>query len=295
MSIASEIIDRIIKQFNNRKMFESDENFEAYLDKKRKLNAKTYYLKYHFPKEIIVESQKIDNMRYIVLNRVNCKKTVFYFHGGSYIDKPLMFHFRFVEKLLLKLKICVVFPIYPRLPDNTAETCYKKLNHLFDDFVSKNVVEEVVFMGDSAGGGIALSMAQQTKQTHTYCASGGQKVVLLSPWLDVSTDNPDIANLEKSDFQLSQWGLSKLGKIWADGNTKNPLASPLFGDLDCGKISLFTGTREILYPDNIVLKNKMEEQGLSINFHEYKNMPHCFMLMPTPEAERTFKSIVKCM
>lgn len=292
MSIASGIISGIIKRFNNKKFYEDDDAFQEYLDKKRISNSKSYNLRYPFSSYIVVEKQKIDSMTYYVFNRKNSKKTIFYFHGGSYIDKPSMFHFKFVEKMLLNKKVCVVFPIYPRLPDNTYSVAYSKLNKLFNDFVEKNPVESVVFMGDSAGGGLALGMAQNISNSHNFVNNEKQKVVLLSPWLDVSTDNPDMEAIEPNDYQLSRIGLAKLGKIWAEGNTKRAPASPLYGHLSCGKISLIIGTRDILYADALKLKAICERDDVPIEFIEYANMPHCFMLMPTPEADKAFVKIM---
>lgn len=293
MSIRSSLIDILMKQFNSKRDYTDDKKFADYLNKKRESNSKPYKLKYTFNKSIIVESQKIGSMQYYVFNRGYCKKTIFYFHGGSYIDKPLIFHFKFVEKLLLNKNVCVVFPIYPRLPDNNASICHKKINKLFSDFVSKNEVEEVVLMGDSAGGGLALGLAQQIKSSQPYYTFNKQKVILLSPWLDVSTDNPDIKDIQPFDYQLNQVRLNKLGKIWANGDTKQSPASPLYGDMDCGKISVITGTRDILYPDMLILKQKIESLNKEINFLTVDNMPHCFMLMPTKEADEVFNKILK--
>jgi len=292
MSLASGIIDAVMKQLKTFKNIENEEKFAEYLERKRKANSKKFVLRYPFNKNIIVETQRISNMQYFVFNRKFCKKTIFYFHGGSYIDRPLIFHFRYIEKFLKEREVCVVFPIYPRLPNNTYVECYKKLIHLFDDFASKNEVDEVVFMGDSAGGGLALGMAQQIKLTHDYFNQGKQKVILLSPWLDVATDNQVIKKIQPNDYQLSQVRLNKLGLLWSNNKPKQAPASPLFGDIDCGEITLITGTREILYPDDILLKQKVESCGLKINFYQHDNMSHCFMLMPIPEADMAFKQLL---
>ena len=293
MSVGSKVINAIMKKVVNKKIFEDDIKFGSYIERKRKDNSRKFYLNYHFSKEIIVESQKIGGMKYFVFNRLNCKKTIFYFHGGSYVDKPNVFHYRFIEKILLTKDVCVVFPIYPRLPEHTSTECYSCVCSLFNDFISKNVVNEVILMGDSAGGGLALGVAQQVKHSHNYYNNGKQKVILLCPWLDMALDNPEINEILENDYQLSQVGLSKLGKMWAEGNMKVAPASPLYGDIDCGEITIITGTREILYPDNLVLKKKLEDLGKTVNYYEFNDMSHCFMLMPIPEADIAMKKILR--
>lgn len=296
MRLTSGLINRLIKLFWDKSFFEDDNKFNAYLEKKRESNKKTYYLRYRFPKEIIVETQKIQGMRYFVFNRVNCnKKTIFYYHGGSYIDKPNYFHFKFLERLLLEKEVCVVMPIYPRLPDNTAIECYKMLNILFDDFISKNQVDNIVFMGDSAGGGLALGMAQQVKDRYEFYKKNKQKIVLLSPWLNMAVDNPQVDIIQPYDYQLSKVGLAKMGAMWSNGDNKSSFVSPLYGDLDCGKIDVFVGTRDILFPDSHELQEKLKDKGLQHGFYKFDNMSHCFMLFPTQEADNAFRQIMECV
>ena len=194
---------------------------------------------------------------------------------------------------MIKKDVCIVFPIYPRLPDNTSTECYKMVNILFNDFISKNKVEEVVFMGDSAGGGLALGMAQRAKNSHNYIKENKQKVILLSPWLDMGMSDPLIDDIQPYDYQLSKVGLTKLGKIWANGDTKSSEASPLYGDVDCGPISIFVGTRDILYPNSLQLCSKLKEKGIKYDINEFKDMSHCFMLIPMPESNDAMKKIAE--
>jgi len=267
--------------------------FAKYLDKKRIDNAKPFVMRYKFNNKIVVENFELNGMQYFVFNRKNCSNTIFYFHGGAYIDKPSIFHFRLVEKLLLHKDMCVVFPIYPRLPDNDYQDCYKKIILLIDDFVRVNNVNNITLMGDSAGGGLALGVAQKVKCSHEFFNTGNQKVVLISPWLDIATNNKDIDDIIPYDYQLSQVHLQKLGQIWSRNNVKVTEVSPIFGDLDVGEITVITGTREILYPDMLILKDKIDNGGNIINFYAFDNMAHDFVLLPTPEANEAFEILIQ--
>ncbi len=289
MSFSSEVVDAIIGKFNNRKMYDSKSAFEKWLQKKEKDNEKPYRLIYPFSSLVTVEKMIVGGMRYYVLNRKNCKKTIFYYHGGAYISRPTIMHWRFVETLLLKSDVCVVFPIYPRMPKYTCDDCFEACKKLYNSFLKNNAVEEVIFMGDSAGGGLALTMSQQVKNK----TEKRIKTIMLSPWVDTYTQNPESDVIQKADRMLSKHGLHMLGEIWSKGEEKNVIANPIWGDLTKTDMTLIIGTNDLLYPDAKKLQTLASEQGNKINFHEYEGMCHCFILMPTPEAEDATKIVLK--
>jgi len=72
------------------------------------------------------------------------------------------------------------------------------------------------------------------------------------------------------------------------------LISPIYGNLEeLGKISLFTGTNDILYPDAKKLKTITDEKGIKINYYEYPSMIHIWPLFFFPESKKVRKQIVE--
>lgn len=55
---------------------------------------------------------------------------------------------------------------------------------------------ELIFMGDSAGGGFALALAQKIRDEND--PQPGQ-IILLSPWLDITLTNPNINDIDGID------------------------------------------------------------------------------------------------
>ncbi len=103
-------------------------------------------------------------------------------------------------------------------------------------------------MGDSAGGGLALALAQKLKKDGM---TQPQQIILLSPWLDVTMTNPEFKDREAGDPMLDIEGSQMAGKAYAGRlNTKNYLVSPMYGDLTgLAKISLFTSGKDMLIAD----------------------------------------------
>jgi acetyl esterase/lipase len=138
-------------------------------------------------------------------------------------------------------------------------------------------------MGDSAGGGLALALAQKIK--FEGLPSAGQ-VILLSPWLDITLTNPAITEIDRMDPFLSVKGLKKAGLAYTgQGDANSFMISPINGDLNAiGKISIFVGSRDLLAADARKLNCLAKEQCIPINYREYQDMVHVWMFLSFPEA-----------
>lgn len=149
----------------------------------------------------------------------------------------------------------------------------------------------VTLMGDSSGGGISLAPAQRLREDG-YDQPG--HVVLLSPWLDATLSNPEIAEFDKIDPFLGVEGLKYGGEVYArDVDPKSYLVSPVYGSLkNLAPITLFIGTRDILYPDCRKLRDNAAAEGVAINYREYPGMVHNWMLGPMPEAKHAIAEII---
>lgn len=148
-------------------------------------------------------------------------------------------------------------------------------------------------MGDSAGGGFAPALAQLIFEKGL---PQPKHIILLSPWLDITLDNPEInASLEQTDPMLGIYGAVELGKLYAgDSDRKNYLLSPMYGKIKgLADITLFMGTQEILLPDGRKFKAIAKEEGVEIQYYEYPGMNHVFPVYPIPESKQARKIIVE--
>jgi acetyl esterase/lipase len=147
-------------------------------------------------------------------------------------------------------------------------------------------------MGDSSGGGIALALAQLLREKGREQPGN---LVLLSPWLDVSLAHPDVPVFDKIDPFLDMEGLKYAGSVYArDVDPTHYLVSPVYGSLnDLAPISLFIGTRDILFPDCRKLRDRAEAEGVELNYHEYESMLHDWMLISLPESKHALKKIIE--
>lgn len=280
-----------------KEAYTTEEAFEEYLAEKREENAQEYQLPEDAEFTVSVKSVERGGCEGFILNE-DAARAVFFFPGGSYIDQPRAVHWTFLNALAEQAGVCVVVPIYPKLPDADAETAYESLTAFYRDCLEKDGPwDEIVFMGDSAGGGMALSFAMQLRDAG---AAGPDRLVLICPWVDVTLTNPDIPAYEKKDRTLDSEQLRRLGELWAGSlSTADPIVSPLYGAFDgLGSVTLYTTTAELLCPDIRLLYDEMLAQGADVELRECVGMYHVWPLYigyNVPETEATFEEIVSLL
>ncbi|MBQ1948296.1 MAG: alpha/beta hydrolase, partial [Clostridia bacterium] len=182
-------------------------------------------------------------------------------------------------------------PIYNKAPRHTCEQAYAMLYALYAELLKHTAAENVIFLGDSAGGGLALAFAQDLLKTDL---PQPKQLILLSPWVDISMSNDEMDALDKLDPNISRRGLLTVAKAWAgDTDLHEPKLSPLFGsNKGIAKTALFVGTREMLLPDCRLYREKALAEGVELTYIEEEGVNHCYPFYPTPEAKKAKKQII---
>jgi len=221
-------------------------------------------------------------------------KHIIYLHGGAYVNSFSSQHWELMSKLVQALNCTVTAPNYPHAPEYCVRDVFALMLPLYEDLAADAGNANVTFMGDSSGGGISLALAQVLREKGLTQPG---HVVLLSPWLDATLSNPEIAAIDKIDPFLGVDGMKYGGAVYArDVDPKSYLVSPVYGSLkDLAPISLFIGTRDIFFPDCRKLRDQAEAEGVRIDYREYDGMVHDWMLGPMPEAKHAVAEIVELL
>jgi acetyl esterase/lipase len=221
-------------------------------------------------------------------------KHIIYLHGGAYVNSFASQHWGLMSRLVQNLNCTVTAPNYPHAPEYYVHDVFDLLLPLYKELAAATGSANVTLMGDSSGGGISLALAQRLRE------DGHEQpghIVLLSPWLDATLSNPEITEFDKVDPFLGTEGLRYGGAAYArDVDPKSYLVSPVYGRLQgLAPISLFIGTRDILFPDCRKLRDQARAEGVEINYREYEGMVHDWMLVPMPEAKQAVREIVEAI
>ncbi len=222
------------------------------------------------------------------------ERAAVYFHGGAYLWEITSFHWRIIADLAARTETTFFVPIYPLAPSATAATTVPIATAISDEIIEQYGSSRVTLMGDSAGGGMALVVAQQLRDA-SIAHTG--PIVLISPWLDVSMTDPAIAGIAGSDPWLAVPGVTLAGKLYR-GELPNddPRVSPLRGDLrNLAPITLFSGTRDIANADALSLVRRAREVGAVVEYFEASGMLHVYPLLPIPEGKRARMEIAEVL
>jgi acetyl esterase/lipase len=220
--------------------------------------------------------------------RANPVARVLYLHGGGYVH-PLTEDYWRLVRALTTVPAEVVVPAYPLAPDATVDDVLPRLLEL------ASAVDDGrpwVVMGDSAGGALALVLAQRLRELGGREPSG---IVLLSPWLDATLDEEQVRDLEATDPMLAESGLRAAGRWWAgDRSPADPLVSPVTGSLDgLPPIDVYVGDRDILRPAVDLLAERARDADVRLHVHERPAMFHVWMTRAIPEATATRRALVR--
>ena len=183
------------------------------------------------------------------------KRHVFYLHGGGYALEASPFHKRVQERFVKRYNLKVSYFDYPLAPENTAEKtvpltekAFRQLTYLYPD-------DQFFLFGDSAGGGLAMSLAQHLRNIDL--PKRPKKLALASPWLDAAISDPRSQDLQEKDVLLEKDLLAEAGENYAgELPVTDPMVSPIYGNFDhLGELLVIAGTDEILYPDVLRLQS----------------------------------------
>jgi acetyl esterase/lipase len=216
--------------------------------------------------------------------------TIVYLHGGGYVSEITGWHWRLIRQLVREVPARVVAPIYPLAPRATADRVVPEASRLLGEVVEES--GPVVLAGDSAGGGMAVAASCLLRDRG---AAQPSRLVLISPFLDVTmTDERQLA-LAPKDKMLRRPGLREAGRLYAGSlDLDDPLVSPIYGDLrGLPPVSVFTGTHDLLDPDSRRLAELAREAGVPLELHEVRGAPHAFPVLPTRQGAAARAQLVE--
>ncbi|MGW5847501.1 alpha/beta hydrolase fold domain-containing protein [Streptomyces sp. NPDC055254] len=217
---------------------------------------------------------------------------VLYLHGGCYINELVRPHWAMIRTLVTRARAQVIVPAYILAPRGTADRTVPAAADLLSGLIASGGDGGTVLVGDSAGAGLALAAAQRLRDR-----TGAQpsRIVLISPWLDVTMSHPDQAAIETGDPMLARAGLREAGRLYAGTlAADDPLVSPLRGSFaGLAPLTVFSGTRDVLATDSRELVRRARAEGVEVDFHEEAGLPHVYPLLPVPEGRAAREHIVR--
>ncbi len=229
---------------------------------------------------------------WVRVNRVHGRKNaILYCHGGGYSTGSCIYARTLTTKLAASTSMdvfCFDYRLAPEYPYPAAlEDAVKAWDHLM---LLGYGARDVIVMGDSAGGNLALTLTVKLKEQGRILPRG---LVLLSPWTDLTASGKTHESRAEVDPVLNADYLQEMTENYAAGrNLEEPLISPLFADLaGFPPTYIQAGDNEILLSDSILLQKKMVKANVPVKMDVYEGMWHVFQMSPFKTA---YDAMDKC-
>lgn len=255
-------------------------------------NFKTVFL----PNDVECSECKYGNVDCDVLapEIYSSNRVMIYIHGGSFIGGSRNSHKSFCASLATKCFCRVVVPEYRLAPEYPFPAANEDLQNVFKSLFteeqiacalnaekgSKPQLPEILIAADGSAASIACSLIFNLRDRYRSCV---KKVILFSPWLDVSAESRIIASKKKYDELINAEILKKSSCIYTyETNVSNPFVSPLLAKEDDLKhfppVFIQMGEKEVLLDDAKEFKEKMEKVGSKCELDVWPDMMFMFQM-----------------
>ena len=260
-------------------------------------NNSDFDRKFSYPKHLKVEKIEMENFRMEMLSLAEEKsdRVILQLHGGGYVGA-----FKNVYRTMAGLYsevsgganvLTIDYRVAPMNPYPCAlEDAFEAYEYLLDNGYSPR---QIYVAGDSAGGGLALSLCHYLKDNGVELP---RAIITMSPWADLTASGPSY----KDNYDIDPlFGNESSVMIFdcpypLDEDPTNKYISPMFGEFDGFPPMLIqVGTDEMLFSDSEIVADKAEKAGVKVRLSIYEGMFHVFQMGATimPESMKAWSEI----
>jgi len=214
--------------------------------------------------------------------------TLLYFHGGGYFQGSIATHRRLVAALCLAGGTRGLNVGYRLAPEHRFPAAVDDAVAAYRWLISDGGEEpaRVIIAGDSAGGGLAFATLIALRDAGDPMPAGGFGI---SPWTDLAGTGKSLVTRKDQDPFIDPSGVDEMAVRYAgDTDRRNPLVSPLYGDLHgLPPLLIHVGGAEVLYDDAARMADAAKGAGVEVEFADWPDAFHVWHMMVglIPEAD----------
>jgi len=203
---------------------------------------------------------------------------IVYFHGGAYVLGSAKAYRNFVGQIADRAKMAAFVVDYSLAPERVFPAALEDAKAVYLGLAAAGC-SRLVIAGDSAGGGLALSLLLLTTEAaRTGASSKPCAAIVMSPWTDLALTGESMADRASADPLLTREALNEAAQLYlGDHDRRDPRASALYGNMNGLPPVLFhVGEDEVLLDDSRRFAGRIEAAGGVAELHIWEGMTHVF-------------------
>ena len=222
-------------------------------------------------------------------------RVLLFLHGGGFQFGSLASDGELAARLGRAAGMRVLFPEYRLAPEHPFPAAIDDVRTAWDWLRTDQGLGagSVAVAGDSAGGGLAVSLLVATRDAGQ---SQPAAAVLMSPTVDLTSSGASMTERVQQDPFSTPALLRQLAADYLAGvDPTTPLASPLFAPLaGLPPLLILVGTADLLLSDSQRLAAAAADAGVDVTLQVGEGLPHVYPIMlGTPEAAEATERIGK--
>jgi monoterpene epsilon-lactone hydrolase len=218
---------------------------------------------------------------------------VLYLHGGGYVTGSPSLYRHFTWRIAAATRATVLAIDYRLAPEHpfpaALDDAVAAYRWLLDNGANPR---RTMFIGDSAGGGLALAALLKLRDDDTPLPAA---VAALSPWTDLALTGASLSLNARADPMLNVEDTRLFAACYLAGtDPRSPDASPLYGDpAGLPPTLIHVGSDEILLDDSVRMADRLRAGGRHVELEIWPRMPHVWHLFGPvlPEARQAIAHI----
>lgn len=200
---------------------------------------------------------------------------ILYVHGGGFTLGGLAEVREFLSRISRACAATVFHPDYRLAPEHPFPSALEDLRSAYRRLCQRVEPDQVVVMGDSAGGGLALSLVISLRDEGLPLPAA---LVMLSPWVDLAMrGNSYVDRADRDPIETAEV-LDWSARAYAAGvPLVDPRISPLYADfVGLPAIMVLVGSEEMMYDDSVGIAAKARALGIEVTLDIAAGMPHVY-------------------
>jgi epsilon-lactone hydrolase len=220
----------------------------------------------------------------VTIDGLEARGTMLWFHGGGYVAASARTALAPAANVARAAKVRVLSVDYRLAPEHPFPAAVLDALTAYRALIEEVPVKQIVVGGESAGGGLVLSMLIAARAAGLPMP---RAVVMFSPLTDLTFSGESTTTKADVDPVLSVDRLSTTVAAYVgEADASLPLLSPLFADLSkLPPLLIQVGSFEVLLDDSVRLAARAAAVDVAVSLQVARGMSHVFQSRGTEETQ----------